>query len=99
MRVLTVSEPGLDGVFRHVEALVHYLVQQGVEVDLAWSSVRPSDELFALVDFVRDHGGHDVDLAVGPRPGPRDGLALARLWALAGRRQPDIVHGLSLIHI
>jgi len=95
MRVLTVSEPGLDGVFRHVEALVHYLIDQGVEVDLAWSSVRPSDELFALVEFVRANGGRDIDLHVGPRPGPADALALARLWTLIHRRQPDVVHAHS----
>jgi glycosyltransferase involved in cell wall biosynthesis len=95
MRVLTVSEPGLDGVFRHVEALVHYLVEQGVDVDLAWSSARPSDELFALVEFVRSSGGHEIDLHVGPRPGPADTLALAKLWALIRRRHPDVVHGHS----
>jgi glycosyltransferase involved in cell wall biosynthesis len=95
MRVLTVSEPGLDGVFRHVEALVHYLVARGVEVDLAWSSVRPSGELHDLVAFVERNGGRTVDLKVGPRPGPGDALALARLWLLANRRQPDVVHGHS----
>jgi glycosyltransferase involved in cell wall biosynthesis len=95
MRVLTVSEPGLDGVFRHVEALVHYLVERGVEVDLAWSSVRPSGELHDLVAFVERHGGCTVDLRVGPRPGPGDLAALAKLWLLANRREPDVVHGHS----
>lgn len=95
MRVLTVSEPGLDGVFRHVEGLVHYLVEQGVEVDLAWSSRRPSADLYALVEFVNEHGGKTLDLGVGPMPGPRDLVALTRLWSLATHREPDIIHGHS----
>lgn len=95
MRVLTVSEPGLDGVFRHVEGLVHYLVDQGVEVDLAWSSRRPSPDLFRLVSFVADHGGTTLDLEVGPAPGPSDLPALLRLWALATAREPDLVHAHS----
>lgn len=95
MRVLTVSEPGLDGVFRHVEGLVHYLVEQGVEVDLAWSSKRTSADLFRLVEFVRDRGGTTLDLGVGPLPGPTDLVALARLWWLATKRAPDLVHAHS----
>jgi len=95
MRILTVSEPGLDGVFRHVEALVHYLVEQGVEVDLAWSSRRPSDDLFTLVGFVRDHGGATLDFGTGPMPSPGDAVALARLWDLTTRRSPDLIHAHS----
>jgi len=36
-----------------------------------------------------------VDLKVGPLPGPKDGIALAKLWSLVNRRQPDLVHGHS----
>ena len=45
MKVLIVSEPGVDGVFRYVEALCHFLVGEGVEVHLAYSDRRGSDRL------------------------------------------------------
>ncbi len=36
MKVLVVSEPGVDGVFRYVETLCHFLINRGIEVHLAF---------------------------------------------------------------
>ena len=64
-RVLIVSEPGADGVFRYVEALVGYLINRGIEVDLAYSNVRSSPELYALVQHVESHCGKTLNLQIG----------------------------------
>lgn len=95
MRVLLVSEPGGDGVFRHVRELCHYLVANGVEVHLAYSDRRASDALPDLVDFVAAHGGQCLNLRVvsGPRPG--DIPALGHLRRFARQVKPDIIHGHS----
>ena len=95
MRVLQVVEPGIDGVFRHVEGLVLYLIGSGVEVHLAYSSQRSSDRLIDLVSHVGRHGGQTLDLAVGNAPSPRDLRALVALRRLAASIQPDVVHGHS----
>ena len=95
MRVLTVSEPGRDGVFRHVEALVPHLIEAGVRVDLAYSSRRGCDDLPRLVERVRASGGETLDLRVGNAPSPADVRALFALLALARRTRPDVVHGHS----
>ncbi|HEY5704450.1 MAG TPA: glycosyltransferase family 4 protein [Terrimicrobiaceae bacterium] len=94
-RVLIVSEPGADGVFRHVEALVGYLIKRGIEVDLAYSNVRDGPELYALVQRVESHCGKTLNLQTGNRPCARDGLALVELWRLALERQPEVIHAHS----
>jgi glycosyltransferase involved in cell wall biosynthesis len=95
MRVLQVVEPGIDGVFRHVEGLVQYLISRGVEVHLAYSSRRSSDRLIELVGHVGRHGGRTLDLEVGNAPAPGDLRALMALRRLAQEIRPDIVHGHS----
>ena len=52
MNVLLVVEPGIHGVFRHVDGLSHFLFSRGVRVHLAYSSVRGWDALFRLVAAV-----------------------------------------------
>ena len=94
-RVLIVSEPGADGVFRYVEALVGYLMSKGMEVDLAYSNVRSSPELHALVQHVESHCGKTLNLQIGNRPCARDRLALVELWRLALERQPAVIHAHS----
>ena len=94
-RVLIVSEPGVDGVFRHVEALVGYLINIGIEVDLAYSNVRSCPDLYALVQHVETHCGKTLNLQIGNRPCARDRLALVELWRLALERQPDVIHAHS----
>ncbi|MDB6006734.1 MAG: hypothetical protein JWR15_3721, partial [Prosthecobacter sp.] len=49
MQILLVTEPGVDGVFRHVEALASFLMERGHRIHLAYSDVRGSDRLTQLV--------------------------------------------------
>ena len=95
MRILQVVEPGVDGVFRHVEGLSRYLLEQGDELALAYSSRRGSDRLEALVREIRERGFPAVDLHVRSMPGPGDGPALVRLWRLIRDFRPEIVHAHS----
>lgn len=95
MRVLQVVEPGLDGVFRHVEGLVTNLLARGVPLDLAYSSRRSSDRLFDLVRSVEVAGGQTLDLGVGNGPEPRDLGALFRLDRLLRHTRPSVVHAHS----
>ena len=95
LRLLLVSEPGIDGVFRHVEGLAKYCLAQGVEVHLAYSDERGSAPLQTLLQTVRDAGGEVLNLRVGNAPAPRDLPAFLRLRAFAQRLRPDVIHGHS----
>ena len=92
---MLVGEPGIDGVFRHVEALARYLCSHGVHTDLAYSSVRGSPALHELVRFIEEQGGNTLDLRTGSWPGPRDILALSALLRFVKRQRPDVVHAHS----
>lgn len=94
-RILLVVEPGVDGVFRHVEALSHFLWAKGFGVDLAYSDVRKSDRLFTLVDQVVANGGQVLNLRVGNSPGPGDVRAFLNLVRFVRRRRPDVIHAHS----
>ena len=94
-RALIVSEPGVDGVFRHVEALVRYLLSREIEVDFAYSDVRSSPDLYALVKFVAIHGGKTLNLRTGNRPILGDTRALLCLWRLVRDHRPGIIHAHS----
>jgi glycosyltransferase involved in cell wall biosynthesis len=93
--VLLVSEPGVDGVFRHVEALGHFLMNHGHRVHLAYSDVRGSDRLSQLVADVEKAGGCTLNLKVGNSPGPSDFGALIRLRSLVKKAKPEVIHGHS----
>jgi len=95
MRVLLVSEPGVDGVFRHVEALAAFLLERGHGVDLAYSDVRGSDRLLKLVADIETAGGRTLNLRVGNGPGPRDVGALMRLRGLVKAARPEVIHAHS----
>ena len=95
MKVLIVVEPGVDGVFRHVEGLCHYLFSQGVNVHLAYSSLRGSDGLVTLVDAVKARGGQTLDLKTTNAPCPADIRAFVQLRSLARKVRPDVVHAHS----
>jgi glycosyltransferase involved in cell wall biosynthesis len=95
LRVLLVTEPGVDGVFRHVEALTHFLLGEGHRVDLAYSDVRSSDRLGELVASVGACGGRTLNLAVTNAPGAADLRALLRLRRLVSESGPDVIHGHS----
>jgi|GEM_PF-463604 len=95
-RILQVFEPGVDGVFRHVEGLVEFLLRQkDWKVGIAYSSVRSSEGLFSLVDSVRASGSPAIDLKVGNALGFGDFRALLQLRRLIKDFRPDIVHAHS----
>ena len=95
MRILIVSEPGLDGVFRHVEVLLRYLLDHKHGVLFAWSDRRTSDRLFALVEEIERRGGTTLRLSVGNAPVPGDARALWQLAAFARQHQPEVIHAHS----
>ncbi len=93
--VLLVSEPGIDGVFRHVEGLSRYLVSRGCVPHLAYSSRRGSEGLRVLVEELQAAGARTVDLGVSNSPAPSDAVAMAKLIALARDVRPDVIHAHS----
>lgn len=93
--VLIVVEPGLDGVFRHVEGLLDYLLKHGTRVHLAYSSRRSGAAMLQLVQRIRASGGEVADMKVTNIPQPGDLFALTRLSTLIRRVQPDVVHAHS----
>lgn len=95
MRVLIVSEPGEYGVFYFVDDLIRYLLQQSVQVDFAYSSVRSGSALKGLVKSVKEHGGETLDLGIANAPQLRDLPAFIRLRDLVRRRKPDVIHAHS----
>jgi glycosyltransferase involved in cell wall biosynthesis len=92
MNVLIISEPGENGVFTYVEALCHYLMEQGVGVHLGYSDRRGSDRLTKLVARVESAGGLTANMGVASGVGPADLRAFLRVWRLAARVRPDVVH-------
>ena len=95
-RILQVFEPGVDGVFRHVEGLVDFLLgQKDWQVGIAYSSVRDSEGLYHLVERVKAAGGPAIDLRVGNAPGLSDCRALIQLRALVKAFRPQILHAHS----
>lgn len=95
MQILLVTEPGVDGVFRHVEALASFLMERGHRIHLAYSDVRGSDRLAELVTKVSAAGGGTVNLAVGNAPGLGDVAALMKLRRLVQEARPDVIHAHS----
>ena len=88
MQILLVTEPGVDGVFRHVEALASFLMERGHRIHLAYSDLRGSDRLTQLVAKVSAAGGKTVNLAVSNAPGPSDVAALLKLRRLVTEARP-----------
>lgn len=95
MKVLLVSQPASDGVFRHVEGLADYLLSQGVSVHLAYSDRGACDQLQLLVERIAQAGGQTLNLRVGNAPAPADGAALLNLRQLLREIGPDVVHAHS----
>ena len=96
LRVLLVVEPGVDGVFRHVEGLAYFLLAQpGVETHLAYSSVRGSPDLFKLAAAVESHGGRTLDLQTSNAPRLSDAAGFLRLRRLARTVRADVIHAHS----
>lgn len=95
MHCLLVTEPGVDGVFRHVEALAQFLMHHGVRVDLAYSSIRGSDRLKSLVTDITKNGGRTLNLEVANAPSGRDFPALLKLRRFVAETKPEVIHGHS----
>lgn len=95
LRVMIVSEPGVDGVFRHVEGLTRFLLNRGAEVDIGYSDLRGGPDLEKLVSYVEECNGRTLNLGVGNRPEFRDAGAFMRLGRLVSERKPDVIHAHS----
>lgn len=95
IHLLLVCEPGVDGVFRHVEGLADYLLARGHLVDLAYSSRRSGPDLLPFVERVRNAGGECLDLRVSNTPAPTDVPAFGKLLAMVRRRKPGLIHAHS----
>jgi glycosyltransferase involved in cell wall biosynthesis len=92
LRILQMIEPGCDGAFHHVNDLVGFLLAAGQKVSLVYSSVRPSDRLFELVERVASAGGQVMDMQVGNRPCLGDFRVLKKLLPLIRTGKFDVVH-------
>jgi glycosyltransferase involved in cell wall biosynthesis len=95
VKVLLVSQPASDGVFRHVEGLADYLLAQGAVVHLAYSDQAACDAHPKLVERVEAAGGRTLNLRIGNRPEIGDLPALIKLRALIRATEPDLIHAHS----
>ena len=96
-RLLIVAEPGKDGVFDYVCALIEALYREHptIVVDLAYSSLRSGAGLVKLVAEVKGRGGEALDMRIGNMPGPSDVVVGLKLIALARRRRIQLIHAHS----
>ncbi len=95
MKVLVVTEPGVDGVFRYVDTLCRFLDGEGVRVHLAYSDRRAGDRLPELVRWIEERGGRTLNLRTANRPTFADGGAFWSLRKLAREVRPDVIHSHS----
>lgn len=95
MNVLVVSEPGVDGVFRYVESLCHFLDTRGIGVHLAYSDLRGSPRLTELVAWVESRSGRTLNLHTANRPALADVTAMVGLLRLVREVRPDVIHSHS----
>lgn len=95
MNILLVTEPGVNGVFRYVEALAGHLLASGHSVHLAYSDRRGSEALFRLVARIEGQGGRTLNLRVSNRPSAADLVALRSLRSFVRDLAPDLIHAHS----
>lgn len=95
MKCLQVFEPGVDGVFRHVEGLARFLFERGHRVGLSYSSKRGSAGLNMLVSEFRSTGEPVVDMGVGNAPCLGDARAFCRLANVVKTWRPAVIHAHS----
>jgi glycosyltransferase involved in cell wall biosynthesis len=95
LTILFVSEPAVDGVFRHVAGLAEFAIAAGHQVHVAYSDRRSCSQLPAFLEKVRTNGGETLNLAVSNFPQPGDLTALFNLRKLVARVRPDIIHANS----
>lgn len=90
--VLLVTEPGLDGVFRHLEALAHYLIKEKVRVHLAYSSIREAPRSCAWRNPWRQPAGERWICGSAMLPGfaiSRD-FSVCAAWPRASARRSSM---------
>lgn len=95
MTVLIVSQPGQDGVLRHVDLLCRSLIRRGVRLHLAYSDRQTCAQLVALVEHVVESGGRTFNLRTGNAPQLADIKAMRGLLKLIREEKPDVIHGHS----
>ena len=97
LRLLMVSEPGIDGVFAVVDSIVRQIHRDHPEisVDLAYSSRRSGSALHELILEIEKREGRTIDMQVGNAPGPSDLCALWQLVRFTRQRGHNLVHAHS----
>jgi len=95
MKILVITEPGVDGAFRHVEDLIDHLLSENHTVHFAYSDVRGSDRLVGLIARVQAAGGETLNLRVDNHPQLADLRALYALLRFYKKLRPDIIHAHS----
>jgi glycosyltransferase involved in cell wall biosynthesis len=97
LRLLMVSEPGIDGVFSILNAIIRQILREHPEiiVDLAYSSRRSGPEHRDLIREIEHRGGKTIDLDVGNAPSPADCKALVKLLRFTKERGHQLVHAHS----
>lgn len=97
MRILMLSEPGIDGVFSIVNAIIRQILRDHPEisVDLAYSSRRSCPEHRELIREIEKGGGKTIDLDIGNAPSPADLKALVKLLRFTRMRGHRLLHAHS----
>ena len=95
MRILMVCEPGVDGVFRHVEGLSRFLATRGHDLCVAYSTLRDSEGLYSFLDWLTNNDFPGVDLKTGSFPSVRDVRSVLALRDAIRKFKPEVIHAHS----
>lgn len=97
IRLLMVSEPGIDGVFTILNSIIRKILIEHPEirVDLAYSSRRSCPMHRELIHEIEQRGGKTIDLRVGNAPSPADFIGMVRLMRFSKDRGHQLVHAHS----
>ncbi len=95
MKILIVSEPGIGGVAQYVDTLCRFLIDEGIEVHLAYSDRRHTVRLGSLLAEIERSGGSVLNLRTSNFPQFADVSAFFRLWRMVVRLKPDVIHSHS----
>ena len=95
LSILFVSEPAVDGVFRHMAGLSAFAIAAGHHVHVAYSDRRSCTQLSSFLEMVQANGGETLNLGVSNFLEPRDLAAFVKLRQLFVRVRPDIIHAIS----
>jgi glycosyltransferase involved in cell wall biosynthesis len=95
LNIAMISEPTVDGVFRHVVGLTEFLLEQGHRVHFAYSDRRSCSQLTEFLALVTRAGGEILNLRISNAPEWNDLGAALRLRRWLRRLDPDVIHGHS----